>query len=101
MSEATHHGYGTYWKTWGWLLVMTTLALGVGYVEMPGGVKAFLLVGVTLAKVGIIGAYFMHLRSEKLDLILITFSPIILSLILFFFMVPDAGDSATRILMLR
>jgi len=101
MSEAIHHGYGTYWKTWGWLLVMTMLALGVGYVEMPGGLKALLLVGVTLTKVGIIGAFFMHLRSEKLDLVLITFCPIILALILFFFMAPDAGDTATRVLSLR
>ena len=102
MSEAVHHGYGIYFKTWGWLLVMTLLALGVGYVEaMPGALKALLLVGITLAKVGVIGAFFMHLRSEKLDLVLITFTPLILAMILFFFMWPDSGDSATRILTLR
>ena len=102
MSEATHHGYATYWKIWGWLLCMTLLALGVGYVDaMPGALKALLLVGITLAKVGVIAAFYMHLRSEKLDLILITFTPIVLAMILFFFMVPDAGDSATRMMMLR
>ncbi len=102
MSETTHHGYATYWRIWGWLLGMTLLALGVGYVDaMPGGLKALLLVGITLAKVAIIGAYYMHLRSEKLDLILITFTPIVLAMILFFFMVPDAGDTATRIMTLR
>ncbi len=103
MSEATahHHGYGIYIKIWVYLLIMTTLALGVGYVEMPATIKALLLVGITLAKVVLIGAFYMHLRSEKLDLILITFTPIALSLILFFFMFPDSGDSATRILNLR
>jgi caa(3)-type oxidase subunit IV len=101
MPEAIHHGYGIYWKTWGWLLLMTMLALGVGYVDMPSGLKAFLLVGITLAKVILIGGFFMHLRSEKLNLVLITFSPLVLSLILFFFMFPDSGDSATRILTLR
>jgi caa(3)-type oxidase subunit IV len=101
MSEATHHGYGIYYKTWGWLLFMTALALGAGYVEMPTTLKAIVLVGITLAKVGVIGAFFMHLRTEKLNLILITFSPIILSLILFFFMFPDSGDTASRMLILR
>jgi cytochrome c oxidase subunit 4 len=102
MTEAVHHGYGIYIKTWLLLLGMTLLALGVGYLDnMPGALKALLLVGITLAKVGIIGAFFMHLRSEKLDLVLITFCPIVLALILFFFIVPDAGDSATRMLILR
>ena len=100
MSEAVHHGYWGYIKIWLWLLAMTLLALGVGSVEMPGGIKAFLLVGVTLAKVGLIGAFFMHLRSEKMDLVLITFTPIVLSLILFFFIRSDTVDTATRILTL-
>lgn len=102
MTEAVHHGYGVYIKTWGWLLVLTLLALAIGYIHsMPAALKALLLVGTTLAKVGVIGAFFMHLRSEKLDLILITFCPIVLALVLFFFISPDAGDSATRALMLR
>ena len=102
MSEAIeHHGYGLYIKIWVYLLIMTSLALGVGEVGMPQTIKAFLLVGVTLAKVVLIGAFYMHLRSEKLNLVLITFSPIVLSLILFFFMFPDSGDSATRMLNLR
>ncbi len=102
MSEAVHHGYGIYWKTWGWLLVMTTLALVVGSVDaMPGGLKALLLVSITLAKVGVIGAFFMHLRSEKLDLVLITLTPIILAIIFYFFIWWDAGDSTSRILTLR
>ena len=104
MSEAAPHhaaGFRTYYITWGWLLVMTLLALGVGYVEMPVGLKAALLVGITLAKVVLIGAIFMHLRFEKLNLVMITFTPIVLSLVLFFFIAPDAGDTATRILSLR
>ena len=65
MSEGTQsHGYRTYLVTWGWLLVMTVLALGVGYVEMPPGIKAVLLVGITLAKVVLIAAIFMHLQGD-------------------------------------
>ena len=61
MTEEIHPtGYRTYYITWGWLLVLTLLALGIGYVDMPGGIKALLLVGTTLAKVVIIAAIFMH-----------------------------------------
>lgn len=102
MSEGTQsHGYRTYLVTWGWLLVMTVLALGVGYVEMPPGIKAVLLVGITLAKVVLIAAIFMHLRFEKLNLVMITFIPLVLALILFFFVMPDTADTATHILMVR
>ncbi len=102
MTEGTHPtGYRTYFITWGWLLVLTLLALGVGYVDMPAGIKAILLVGTTLAKVVIIAAIFMHLRSEKMNLVLITFCPLVLALILFFFMAPDAADSVNRVLMLE
>ncbi len=104
MSEAAHpEGYRVYYITWGWLLVMTLLALGVGSVDMSGSpsIKALLLVGITLAKVILIAAIFMHLRFEKMNLVLITFTPIVLSLILFFFIFPDSADTATRTLMLR
>lgn len=103
MSEATAHsaGFRAYYVTWGWLLVMTLLALGVGYTEMPQILKSLLLVAITLAKVVLIAAIFMHLRSEKLNLILITFTPLVLGLILFFLTSPDSADSVNRVLMLR
>ncbi len=102
MAEATHPtGYRVYYITWGWLLVMTLLALGVGSVDMPGGIKATLLVGITLGKIVLITAIFMHLRFERLNLILITFCPLVLALIMFFFMIPDTADTAIRIFLDR
>jgi caa(3)-type oxidase subunit IV len=79
-------GYKQYFITWVWLLVMTALALALGYVHsIPSGLKAALLVGITLAKIALIGAIFMHLKAEKLNLVMLTFSPLVLSIILFFF----------------
>jgi len=75
-----------YVAIWGILLVMTLVALGIGYLEsIPSGVKAVLLVGITLAKIYLIGAYFMHLKIERLNLVMMTFSPLLLSLVLYFF----------------
>src|SRR5690349_102682 len=83
------HGHSTtsnkqYFMTWLWLLVMTTFALVIGYVSMPEGVKAVLLVGTTLAKIILIGRIFMHLKFEKMNLVMLTFSPLLLSVILYF-----------------
>lgn len=78
-------GYKQYFITWGWLLLMTALALGIGYLQIQEGIKAFLLVGITLAKIFLIGAIFMHLKAEKVNLVMLTFSPLILAIVLFFF----------------
>ena len=93
--------YKQYFTTWAWLLVMTVLALGLGYAPMPEGIKAFLLVGITLAKIVLIASIFMHLRYEKMNLVMLTFSPLIIAIILFFFTWGETSGSATHILMVR
>lgn len=98
---AHHHSYKPYFVIWGWLLVMTILALLAGELIPTGTFKALVLVGTTLAKVVLIAAFFMHLRTERLNLIMITFIPIFLALIMFFFMSLDMGETATHTLHLR
>jgi cytochrome c oxidase subunit IV len=93
--------YKQYFLTWFWLLVMTLLALGAGYVEMPETIKALILVGITLAKIVLIAAIFMHLKFERLNLVMITLTPLILSIILFFFTYGEVSGNATHILMVR
>src|SRR5262245_23667731 len=91
--------YRQYVVTWGWLLVMTMLALALGYSPVPEGLKALLLVGITLAKIFLIASIFMHLRFEKMNLVLMTFSPLVLALILFFITFGESGGSSTHIIM--
>ena len=104
MANATHthdvaHGNRQYFVTWCWLLVMTLLALGMGYAPVPEGLKAFLLVCITLAKIVLIASIFMHLKFEKMNLVMMTFSPLVLALILFFITFGESGGSSTHILM--
>jgi caa(3)-type oxidase subunit IV len=73
-----------YFTTWCWLLLMTLAALTIGYISMPEGIKALLLVSTTLAKIVLIGRIFMHLKFEKMNLVMLTFSPLLLSMILYF-----------------
>ncbi len=91
-------GYKQYFVIWCWLLVMTLLALGVGYVPMPEKIRALLLVGTTLAKIILIASTFMHLRFEKMNLVLLTFSPLVLALILFFVTYGESRGSSTHFL---
>jgi cytochrome c oxidase subunit IV len=89
MSQSTNdHAHATtnkqYFTTWCWLLLMTTFALVIGYIHMPEGVKAVLLVTTTLAKILLIGRIFMHLKFEKINLVMLTITPLLISAILFF-----------------
>ena len=84
--HAQPHGYKQYFMTWCWLLVMTLLALGIGYITgLNETIKAVLLVGITLAKIFLIGSIFMHLKSERVNLVMLTFTPLVLAIILFAF----------------
>jgi cytochrome c oxidase subunit 4 len=104
MAQTHGHGeihYKQYAMTWFWLLVMTMLALGLGYVSMPEGIKGLLLVGITLAKIILIAAIFMHLKFERMNLVMLTFSPLVLALILFFFTYPETTGSQSHVIMVR
>lgn len=93
--------YKTYFITWVWLLVLTSLALGLGYAPINETLKAFLLVGTTLAKILVIAAVFMHLRYERVNLILITVTPLILAIIMFAFTFPETLGTPTHIISVR
>jgi len=98
--EQTIH-YKTYLWTWFWLLILTSLALGLGYAPINERLKAFMLVCTTLAKILVIAAVFMHLRYERINLILITFAPLVLAVILFSFTFPETFGSATHLIRVR
>jgi cytochrome c oxidase subunit 4 len=100
MTDPEQHSvsYKLYFMTWVWLLVLTAAALGLGYAPINEKLKALLLVCTTLAKILVIAAIFMHLRYERLNLILLTFVPLILAIILFSFTFPETLGTATHVL---
>jgi cytochrome c oxidase subunit 4 len=93
--------YKLYIRTWVYLLVLSLLALGLGYAPINEKLKALLLVCTTLFKILIIAATFMHLRYEKLNLVILTFAPLILAIILFSFTFPETLGTATHVLTVR
>ena len=101
--HADHHptGYKQYFVIWGILLVMTVVALAAGYLDIPEKLKALILVTITLAKIVVIAAWFMHLKSERFNLVILTVSPIILAIVMFLFTYGEVGGSATHVIMVR
>ncbi|HEY2379878.1 MAG TPA: cytochrome C oxidase subunit IV family protein [Terriglobia bacterium] len=98
--DQEHHpvNYRLYFKTWVWLLILTATALGLGYAPINESLKAFLLVCTTLAKILVIAAIFMHLRYERINLVLLTFVPLILAIIMFSFTYPETLGTATHLI---
>ncbi len=63
--------YRLYWLTWAFLLILTLVMLGTGSVPLGKAFLVSLLLLAMLAKAGLIGAHFMHLRFEKLSLVFV------------------------------
>jgi len=57
-------------KVWGWLLLLTALEIFLAYERVEVHLMITILVGLSLIKSALIMAYFMHLKFERLGLIL-------------------------------
>ena len=82
--------YKTYWFTWAVLLVLTLGMILVGGAAISRAwVSAFLILAM-LAKASLIGGNFMHLRFEKVALVLtVVIGIVFTALALFFGIAPD------------
>ncbi|MDH3591630.1 MAG: hypothetical protein OER88_07120 [Planctomycetota bacterium] len=84
MSEHADTSLLLYWKAWAALLVIT---LVMAFFTSTG----VIVVGIA-AKVTIIGAWFMHLKQERLDFVLyVAVSLVFFSLLLFGLIAPDGA----------
>jgi len=75
---------------WFGLIALTLIEVFLGYERLPLHIMLILLMGLSIIKAALIIAYFMHLKFERMSLIL-TIVPamvIVISLLSIFF--PDA-----------
>lgn len=75
--ENTETGYKAYWVTWGILLALTATMLVAEKVSLGKTALIGLLLVAMMAKASLIGAEFMHLRSEKPLLVLLVVGSIL------------------------
>ena len=93
--QTTAPWYRTYVVTWFWLLIITGLEIGVVYVRLARGLLITALMVLALMKAALIVAYFMHLRYERLNMVFAIIAPLILILVLFAGIAPDAIHAFT------
>lgn len=59
-----------FFSVWGWLLLLTAFEVFLGYIQLSLIYMLVILMGASIIKAALIVAYFMHLRFERLNLIL-------------------------------
>ena len=81
-SEHSQHPIGIYFKIWGWLFVLSTLSYMVDYFHVQGYLRWTLILVLMMLKAGLIVAFFMHLKWERLTLIYTILAPPLAILVL-------------------
>ena len=69
MSTETHSNR-IFYVVWSALLIFTIVEVVLAYRQLSVAIMLAVLLGLSLLKAGLIVAYFMHLRFEKLSLTL-------------------------------
>ena len=85
-----HTSYRTYWLAWGLLLALTLLMLVTERFRLSAAMTIVVLVAAMLIKATVIGGWFMHLRQERMALVLsVVLGTLATGAALFFLLIPD------------
>jgi cytochrome c oxidase subunit 4 len=72
------------------LLALTVVEVFLAYVHVPLHIMLTLLIGLSLVKAAMIVAYFMHLRFERMSLVLTLVPTLVVCICLLFIVFPDS-----------
>jgi cytochrome c oxidase subunit IV len=78
---------------WVWLVVLTLIEIFLAYRPMSIHVMLTILIGLSVIKAALIMAYFMHLKFERLSLILTVVPMLVVCILLLFVFFPDSYRS--------
>ena len=78
---------------WVWLVVLTLVEIFLAYRPMSLHVMLTILLGLSIIKAALIVAYFMHLKFERLSLILTIVPMLVVCILLLFVFFPDSYRS--------
>ncbi|HKY28703.1 MAG TPA: cytochrome C oxidase subunit IV family protein [Pyrinomonadaceae bacterium] len=81
-------------SVWVWLLVLTGVEVFLGYIHLPIHFMLVILMGLSIIKAALIVAYFMHLKFERLSLILTIVPMLVICICLLFVFFPDSFRSS-------
>lgn len=98
MSEhAEEHFAGSnklFTSIWVWLVALTLVEIFLAYKPMAIHIMLTILLGLSIIKAALIVAYFMHLKFERLSLILTIVPMLVVCICLLFVFFPDSFRSA-------
>ena len=80
-------------SVWIWLLVLTGFEVFLGYIQLPHVYMLTILMGASIVKAALIVAYFMHLRYERINLILTIVPALVICICLLLVFFPDSFRS--------
>ena len=80
-------------SVWAWLLLLTALEVFLGYIHLPVVYMLVILMGASIIKAALIVAYFMHLRFERINLILTIVPALVICICLLLVFFPDSFRS--------
>ena len=83
------HPIGLYFKIWGLLFVLSAFSYAVDFFHVQGYLRWTLILALMAAKAGLIVAYFMHLKWERLALICTVVLPPTALLVLVYLMMVE------------
>jgi cytochrome c oxidase subunit IV len=78
---------------WIWLVLLTLVEIVLAYRPMAIHIMLTLLLGLSVIKAALIVAYFMHLKFERLSLILTIVPMLVICICLLFVFFPDSFRS--------
>ncbi len=79
---------------WVWLVVLTLVEIFLAYKPMAIHFMLTILLGLSIIKAALIVAYFMHLKFERLSLILTIVPMLVVCICLLFVFFPDSFRSS-------
>jgi len=85
--------YRLFMMIWLWLLALTGLEVFLGYIQLNLVLMLVILMGASIIKAALIIAYFMHLRFERLNLILTIVPALVICICLLLVFFPDSFRS--------
>ncbi len=80
-AEGQQHPIGIYFKIWGLLFVLSTFSYLVDYFHVESYLRWSLILVFMILKAGLIVAFFMHMRWERLALMCAILLPPVLVMI--------------------
>ena len=75
---------------WIWLLALTGFEVFLGYIHLNVVLMLVILMGASIIKAALIVAYFMHLRFERLNLVLTIVPAVVICICLLLVFFPDS-----------